>query len=471
MNSLRRPALLAAVYLGTFMAVLDISIVHVALPTLQHTFDTDFAGLQWVVDAYALCLSAFILSTGPLADRYGQKRCWLVGVALFTLGSALCALAGNLSWLLGGRVVQGLGGALLIPGALAILARAFPEPAKRAHVIGGWSSFTALSLILGPLLGGTLVELFSWQSIFLINLPLGVIALGCGLWGIGEASHPDQAAFDPGGQILSVLWLGALTFGLISAGQRGWTAALTVFALTLALLGLVLFLWVEKRVKRPLLPLDLFRTPLFSLANLSAFVLGFSIYSSLFFFSLFLQQAQGLGAAQTGLRMMPQFVVSGLVSFCFGRLSQRFSPLDLMRHGLAIAGVALLLMLTLGPHTPYALMGVLLALLGVGAGLTTPANGMVVMAAVPHQRSGSASATMNAARQTGMVVGIALLGALMHLRAGGLMAQTAPAIATDAYAQAIAAGFHLAMAGAGLACLAVAALLFKAKPPPSSLNR
>jgi MFS family permease len=299
----RRIALVAAVYLGSFIATLDVSIVNVALPTLQRALATDLAGLQWVIDIYALCLSAFILSAGPVGDRYGRKRAWLAGVVVFTLGSAMCAMAGNLSTLLAGRAVQGVAGALMIPGALSLLAHAFPEPASRARVIGGWSSFTALSLILGPMLGGLLVDHAGWQSIFLINLPIGVLTVGLGLWGIRESSHPEHAALDPLGQVLSVLWLGALTYGLIAAGEYGWGSGRAATALVAAAIGLALFLMVEARVARPLLPLALFRDARFSATNFASFVLGFSSYASLFFFSLFLQQVQGWSPSDTGWRL------------------------------------------------------------------------------------------------------------------------------------------------------------------------
>ncbi|OKN80484.1 hypothetical protein AM443_001496 [Pseudomonas aeruginosa] len=254
MNPSRRVALVAAIYLGTFIASLDISIVNLALPTLQYALDTDLAGLQWVVDAYALCLSAFMLSSGPLSDRYGRKLTWLLGVGLFSFGSLLCALATSLPLLLFGRAVQGIAGALLIPGALSILTQAFHDPGQRAQVIGGWTSFSALSLILGPLLGGLLVEHAGWQSIFLINLPLGLLALALGLWGIEETAHPEHAAFDPLGQLLSVVWLGALTYALIAAGEGGWLSPTAWPALLLAGVGLLGFLFVERRTARPLLP-------------------------------------------------------------------------------------------------------------------------------------------------------------------------------------------------------------------------
>ncbi|WP_186828381.1 MFS transporter [Pseudomonas chlororaphis] len=484
MDRYRRTALVSAAYLGTFLASLDISIVNVALPTLQHALKTDIAGLQWVVNAYAICLSAFMLSAGPLGDRYGHKRCWLFGVTLFTAGSALCALAGDLPLLLLGRAVQGVAGALLIPGAMPILSHAFPDPRQRAHVIGGWSAFSALALILGPLVGGLLLESVGWQSIFLINLPLGLLAIALGAWGIAERKHPEHAALDPAGQLLSVLWLGALTYGLIVAGEQGFDGPAALLSLGVAALALLAFGRVERKVPRPLVPLQLFRHRPFAVANLASFILGFSCYSSLFFFSLFLQQIQGWSAAETGVRMLPQFVVTGCVSVCFGRLSGRWPVQPLMIAGYGLIGLSMTAMTGFDGHTPYWLVGSLFALLGLGMGLAVPATGLVVMGCAPPERAGIASATMNALRQTGMSVGIALLGTLMSAQAVRQLSATAGAngfadaasLAREAvhrhllpaqspgfaelYGAAMTSGFHLAMLVAGgISLLAMGLLL------------
>ncbi|WP_434987843.1 MFS transporter [Pseudomonas protegens] len=483
MQRYRRPALVAAAYLGTFLASLDISIVNVALPTLQQALATDLGGLQWVVNAYAICLSAFMLSAGPLGDRFGHKRCWLIGVLLFCLGSALCALAQELSLLLAGRAVQGLAGALLIPGAMPILSHAFPEPRQRAHVIGGWSAFSALALILGPLLGGLLLEHLGWQSIFLINLPIGLLALALGGWGISERKYPQHAALDPQGQILSVLCLGALTYGLIVAGEDGFGSREALTSLLLATLALLALIQVERRVQRPLVPVALFRQRPFAVANLASFILGFSCYSSLFFFSIFLQQIQGWSAADTGLRMLPQFVVTGVVSMLFGRLHRRIPLPWLMVGGYGLVGLAMSAMAGFDAHTPYWRVGSLFGLLGLGMGLAVPATGLVVMACAPAERAGIASASMNALRQTGMSVGIALLGSLMSARAVQVFSESGAAagfdgaaelarqavtehrlplhdpLFADLYGAAMTSGFRLAMALAGCASLLAMGLL------------
>lgn len=487
MTQARRPVLVAAVYLGTFMAALDISIVSVALPSIQTALRTDLAGLQWVVGAYALCLSAFMLSAGPIGDRYGRKRSWLAGVVIFMAGSVVCAAAQNLMTLVTGCAIQGIAGAFLIPGALSILTQAFPEPGERAHVIGGWSSFSAISLVLGPILGGILVDHWGWPSIFLINLPLGLVALGCGLAGITESADPDHAALDPAGQLLSMIVLGLVTYGLITAGSSGWAGAATLAALAAGLLAFLGFIAVETRTARPLLPLDLFRDPAFAATNAASFILGFAGYSSLFFISLLLQRAQGWSATAAGWGMAPQFVLMAGVSALFGRLAARHGAQRLMVLGYALVGLAMLGMAAITQATPYAALALLLGGLGIGMGLAVPATGAMIMQSVPRQRSGMASATMNALRQAGMTIGVALLGTVMTLKAVGLLTGTlqsagiadAAEVASLALARheiaaglaidptrfqamagaAVAGGFQMAMLCAGLAGLLAVALL------------
>ncbi len=490
MHSLRRVSLVAAICLGTFMTSLDISIVNVALPAMQTALNTTLSGLQWVVDAYALCLSACIISSGPLSERFGHKRVWLCGIALFTVGSALCALAGSLPALLAGRVVQGIAGAAIIPGALSLLTRAFPDELQRIRVIGIWSAVSALSLVAGPLLGGILVHITRWPAIFLINLPIGIVTLLLGHYGLRESASRARLSLDPAGQLLSVLWLGALTYGLIASGEHGWRSPLSAGSLLAALLLFAAFLRVEKFALRPLLPLDMFRNADFTVCNLASAVLGFSAYSSVFFVSLFLQQAQGWNALETGWRMAPEFVAMAMVAMIFGRLSARFSVLMMAVAGYALMALGLLLMSELEASSPALFVALLLAILGAGMGLAMPATSALVMRTAPAERTGIASAIMNALRQAGMTLGIALLGTLMNLHAQSVLAaslRTARFSQPEALAhaaivehrwpagvegeklmseitRAVASGFGSAMLWAGLVSLAMAMLLMVRHP-------
>lgn len=477
MQPSRRRVLVAAVYLGTFMATLAISIVTVALPTIQASLKTDLSGLQWVVGSYALCLSAFMLSSGPISDRYGRRRVWLIGVVLFSIGSAISAAASSLGILIAGSALQGVAGALVIPGALSILTQAFADPAQRAHVIGGWASFSAVSLVIGPMLGGILVDNVGWSSIFLINIPIGALVIALGLWGITESADPDHAALDPAGQALSIVFLGALTYALIGAGHAGWTSPPIAGALAVAIAAFVAFIAIELRAARPVLPVDLFRDGTFAAVNFASFALGFSGYSSLFFFSLFLQQVQGLSATAAGWRMAPVFVAMAFTSSLFGKLSSWCGTRWPMIVGYVLLGGSMLAMALFTPDTSYTIIATVFAIQGIGMGLAVPSTGAAAMAAAPRERSGTASATMNALRQGGMTIGIALLGTLMSIRAissmtdylsstnttdipgaatmavrqhtmpGGL--DMAPELFRSLLAEAIGQGFSLAMACAG----------------------
>jgi len=501
MSLSRRSVAVLAVYLGSCMATLAISIVTVALPAIQIGFGADLAGLQWVVGAYALSLSAFMLSAGPIGDRYGRKRAWLSGVVLFTLGSAIAAAAPSLAVLIAGCALQGLAGALVIPGALSVLTQAFPDPTARAHVIGGWSSFSAVSLILGPMIGGVLVDTVDWRSVFLINLPVGALAFGFGLHGISESADPDHAALDPAGQILSAVCLGALTYALIAAGG-GWATPATLIGFGIAAAALLLFVAVERRAARPLVPVDLFRDLAFAAVNFASFALGFSGYSSLFLFSLFLQQAQGWSASEAGGGMAPVFAVTAIVSLLFGRLATRFGLRGLMIVGYVLLGIAMLMMSSFTATTPYTVVAPLFALLGAGMGLAVPATGAATMAVAPRERSGVASATMNALRQSGMTISVALLGTVLatssiasltgaltdaHIAGAAELAgaavrrhqmpgalDMAPATFRSMLAAALAQGFSAAATLAGLFALLAAATLVvaalqarRARPPPA----
>ncbi|QSV15877.1 MFS transporter [Photobacterium ganghwense] len=483
MQRYRTHALVIAAYLGTFLSTLDISIVNVALPTLQEALHADMAGLQWIINIYAIALSAVMLSAGPLGDKYGHKRVWLGSVALFVIGSVICAFASDLNTLLWGRGVQGVAGALLIPGAMPILTHAFPDPRQRARAIGGWSACSALSLVSGPLIGGLLIEHIGWSSIFLVNVPIGIIAALLGAWGIVERKHPEHAAFDPVGQILSMIWLGMLSYALIEVGEHGASTEKVLLPLSCAAVAFVAFVWIELTVKRPLFPILLFRNISLAVANLASFALGFSAYASLFFLSLYLQQAQGDTPLTAGWHLMPQFMVMGGASLLFGRMAQNISLKKLMVGGYALIGVSLCSMSLFTANTPYLIVGSILAILGLGMGLSVPATGMMVMSYAPAERAGIASATMNALRQIGMTLGIAVLGSIMSIYAIQQMAevvssnnmQNAVEIAQraivsnelppgqerllSAYRASMAAGFGMVMFCTGLLSVLTAVLL------------
>jgi MFS transporter, DHA2 family, methylenomycin A resistance protein len=494
--------LLVAVFTGPFMALLDLSIVTVALPAMQASLHATFSALQWVIDGYTLALSALLLTAGSLGDRYGRKRLYLAGIALFTVGSAICAAAPGAGVLVAGRVIQGAAATSLIPGSLSILTQAFPDPARRARMFGLWGGVGSVGVALGPVLGGVLADEVGWWAIFLINLPVGILAVILGARSITESADPAHAAVDLAGQVTGIAWLGALTFGLIEGGSHGWSAAITVVPLVLAAIALAAFLVVESRSARPMLPLALFRRPAFATASLASFALGFGAYSVFTFMSLYLQDVQGYSAVSAGLRYLPLCATIAVVSVLAGRLVGRFGSARSMAVGYGITGAALVAMVGFGPATGYLVIAVVFAFLGAGMGLAITPTTAAAMGSVQRQRSGIASGTVNATRQAGSTLGIAVLGAIItslavtrlrraltghHLSrttaqriasatvtahgASGpaTSAGLAPGLLHQLYDTAFIGGLHVAVLTAGIITLLAAALaLFQLRRPPTA---
>ncbi|MFL6122463.1 MFS transporter [Actinophytocola sp.] len=433
-----------AIFLGTFMSLLDVSVVNVALPDMRVDLGADFSTVQWVVDSYTLCLSALILSGGSLADRYGRKRLYLGGLAVFTAGSLVCALAPVTAALVVGRIVQGVGAAAVAPGALSLLVQGFPEKRQQARMIGLWGACVALAVVVGPLVGGVLTDVFGWPAIFLVNLPLGVVAIVAGWRGIAESADPAHAGADPAGQVLAVGWLAALTYAVLEAGHRGWDSVLIRTLLAVAAALLAIFVVVERRAARPMLPGALFARPRFAVVTFSSFVLGFGAYGSFYLLSLFLQQVQGASAAVTGVEFLPYSLGIAAGSVLGGRIG---GP-RLMFAGYTMIGAGLLALLVVTRGTAYPVIGSLFAVLGVGMGFAITTTNSAGVTAVGRERSGTAAAIVNAARQTGTALGIAALGAIVNAHLSG---GDDPAAFTT--------GLHVSLALAGGLTLVAATLI------------
>lgn len=443
-----------AVFLGTFMSLLDVSVVNVALPDMRLDLGAGFSTVQWVVDSYTLCLSALILSGGSLADRYGRKRLYLGGLAVFTLGSLACALAPSTTALIAGRIVQGIGAAAVAPGALSLLVQGFPARRQQARMIGLWGACVALAVVVGPLVGGVLTETFGWPSIFLVNLPLGAVALVAGWRGITESADPEHAGADPAGQVLAVGWLAALTYAVLEAGHLGWGSPLILSLLAVAAVLLAVFFLVERKVARPMLPGALFARPRFAVVTFSSFVLGFGAYGSFYLLSLFLQQVQGASAAVTGAEFLPYSLGIAAGSVVGGRIGGD----RVMLAGYTMVGAGLLSLLVVTPATAYPLIGVLFVVLGVGMGFAITTTNSAGVGAVGRERSGTAAAIINAARQTGTALGIAALGAIVNAHMAG-----------GEDPSAFTAGLHVSLGLAGGLTLVAAASVASVRRPRLTL--
>ncbi|MER6784205.1 MFS transporter [Streptomyces sp. NPDC000658] len=414
-----RAVLLAVTCLGQFMVLLDNTIVGAALPDMQHRLHTQLTGLQWIVDAYVLLVAMLLLSGGVFADRFGRKRVYLTGVAVFTAASLLCSLAPSVGWLVAGRVLQGIGAAALAPASLALLAAAHPVPQERIKAIGLWAGLSGIGLAAGPVAGGLLTDAFGWPAIFLVNLPIGAVLLLVGLRSLEETRNPSAPAIDVPGTVLSVLTVGAMTYGLIEGGTRGWTSPVILGSFAAAVILLVAFIAVEARRSAPMLPLRLFGQRLFTVSNTAMAVVGFALMGSSFFFSQFFVYVQGSSILRAGLQTLPLSLGMVIVSPYAGRLAARYGFRIVVTTGLALAGLGLLALGSVHAHTGYSNVWWRLAMSGVGFALAmSPLTGASIQAVSP-QEGGLASGISSTTRQIGAVLGVAVLGAVVRSRQSG----------------------------------------------------
>ena len=402
---------LVAVCLGTFMLLLDITIVNVALPDIQRALNSSFSDLQWIVDAYALTLAAFLLTAGSLADMFGRRRLYLAGLVVFTFASVLCGFAVSTVMLQLSRALQGVGGAIMFAVSLALLADSF-RGKDRGVAFGAWGAVTGLAVAIGPLLGGVLTSGISWRWIFFVNAPIGIAAVIIALAKVAEsraaqASRPDWLGF-----ALFTVALASLVYGLIESNQRSFTDALVLGCLAVAAALLAVFVIVELRSAHPMFDMELFKLPTFSGGSVAAFGLSASIFSMLLYLVLYVQDILGYSPLATGVRLM---VLSGgilVTSTVAGRLTSRVPTRLLVGPGLIVVGIGLLLMRGLdgGSAWTHLIPGMIVG--GVGVGIVNPPLASTAVGVVPPQRAGMASGINSTFRQVGIATGIALLGTL-----------------------------------------------------------
>jgi MFS transporter, DHA2 family, methylenomycin A resistance protein len=443
---------LVAVCLGFFMIQVDATVVNVALPSIGHDVGGSFGGLQWVLDSYTLVLAAAMLGAGSLADRLGARRVFELGLIVFTLGSAACAVAPDLILLICARIVQGAGAAALLPCSLALTVHEFPAGPARARALGVWGGMGSLGMVCGPLFGGIAVGLVSWRLVFVINVPAGAVAMGLVRRFVRETSLAAGGRFDLAGMLLGTLGLGAAAAGFIEAGQLGWSAPLPTGLLAGAVFAGLLFVVAEQRAARPLVPLGLLRSRPFTAAVGVGFLFNFCFYGALFCLSLYLQRTRGEPALETGLLLVPLMLVVTLGALASGRLTARLGPRLPMLAGLGLAAVGAGLLSLLGSGVSLPVVLAASSLLGL-CSLAMPAMTSVAVGALDADRAGLASGVLNAARQSGGALGIAALGSL--LVAGGSGAgsgRRAGAAATTGHVN-LGSAMPLAVAGYVLAII------------------
>ena len=409
---------LAAVSFGLFMIMLDNTVVNVALPAIQSDLGADLSELQWVVAGYALTFAALMLIGGKLADAFGRRLIFVIGIAVFTGASLWCGLAGSSSELIAARVLQGAGAALMNPATLSIIAATFP-PRQRGTAIGIWAGVSALALAIGPLVGGLITEHVDWSWIFFVNVPVGIVAIAASFLFIDESRDETHTRLDLPGLATSAIGLFALTYALIEANTYGWTSARILGSFALAAVALVSFVLLERHQRNPMLPLELFRSGTYTGANLVVLLVALAMFGIFFFMSLYMQNVLGYSAVQTGAAFLPLTVLIILVAPIAGRTSDRIGSRGLMTAGMILIALQLAYFSQLGLDATFWTILPAFLVGGVGMALTMTPSAAAATRSVPVDKAGVGSAVLNAARQVGGSVGIAIMGAIVAAEAGG----------------------------------------------------
>ena len=409
---------LAAVSVGLFMIMLDNTVVNVALPSIQRDLDADLSELQWIVTGYALTFASLMLVGGKAADAYGRRRIFVLGIVVFTIASLLCGLATSSEMLIGARVLQGAGAALMNPATLSIIAATFP-PRQRGTAIGIWAGVSALALAIGPLVGGLITEHISWHWIFFVNVPVGAVGIVASYAFIDESRDETHVSLDLPGLATSAVGLFALTYGLIEANTYGWTSARIVGVFAVAGISLVSFVVIERRRREAMLPLDLFRSGTYTGANLVTLLVALAMFGVFFFVSLYMQNILGYSAVETGAAFLPLTILIILVAPVAGRSSDRFGSRGLMTTGMVLIALQLVMLSRLSADASF--WNLLPAFLvgGVGMALTMTPSAAAATRSVPVDKAGVGAAVLNSARQIGGTMGIAIMGAIMAAEIGG----------------------------------------------------
>jgi EmrB/QacA subfamily drug resistance transporter len=395
------------------MAFIDGTVVNVALPALQANLNATAADVQWVIESYALLLSALLLVGGSLGDHYGRRRIFLLGVVIFAVASGLCGFAGNIGQLIAARALQGFGAALLVPGSLAIISNSFSEQ-ERGRAIGVWSGFSAITTGIGPVLGGWLIEHVSWRAVFFINLPLALVVILISFRHVAENSDRKVGPVDWLGAILAAVGLGALVFGLIESSQVGFNDRLMLIALAVGVVVFILFLLIESRLSSPMLPLTLFRSRTFAGTNLLTFLLYAALGGTLFFLPLNLIQVQNYSPTAAGAALLPFILIVSFLSRWAGGLVTRYGPKLPLVVGPAITAVGYLLFLLPGIGGNYwTNFFPPVAVLGLGMAITVAPLTTTVMSSISQNRAGIASGVNNAVARTASLIAIAVFGVVM----------------------------------------------------------
>ena len=411
---------LGAVAFGLFMIMLDNTVVNVALPSMARDLGVGLSELEWIVTGYALTFASVMLTGGKLADLLGRRLIFVVGLVIFTGASLACGLAESGEFLIGARIVQGVGAALMNPATLSIIAATFP-PHQRGMAIGIWAGVSALALAIGPLVGGLLTQHLNWNWIFFVNIPVGILAIVASFVLIRESKDESlEQRLDLPGLVTSGIGLFAFTYALIEANTYGWTSGRIIGAFLVAAVMLTAFVLLERHQRLPMLDLTLFRNGTFAGANLAILLVALAMFGVFFFVSLYMQGILGYSAVQAGAAFLPMTILIILVAPIAGKTSDRIGSRWLMTGGMLLVTAQLVYFSTLGATEKYVSLLPGLIVGGIGMALVMTPSAAAAVRALPVDKSGVGSAVLNAFRQVGGSIGIALMGAIMAHEVGGL---------------------------------------------------
>ncbi len=450
------------------MIMIDNTVVNVALPSIQRDLDIDLSALEWVVNAYALMFAVFLLTGGKLADYFGRRRVFSIGLATFIVASLFCGLATSGAWLISARAVQGLGAALMLPATLAIINATF-EPRERGLAIGIWTGVAASALAIGPLIGGLFTDTIGWSWIFYVNVPVGLAGIiGARPLLTESRDRTAEQRLDVPGLLISGLALFALTFALVEGNGYGWSSPTILALLTIALAGLAAFVALELRQRAPMLDLRLFRNRTFSGATGVALLQTFSMFGMFLFVAIYMQRVLGYSALATGAAILPQTVLIMFMAPAAGRLVNKVGSRWLMTIGLSLNAVALLLLTRLGTDSDYFDLLPTFVISGVRMPLITTPMTAAVLSAVAVDKSGVGSAVLTTARQLGIALGIAVMGAIIASQTGEIaVGSGSPQAFVDGFTTALAVGAGVSFAGA---LVAVTTIRRIERPPTVSMR-
>ena len=409
----RRGLILAVCCLSVCVTGIDITIVNVALPSIAADLHASISSLQWSIDAYTLVIACLLLLSGSLADRFGRKRIFQLGLTLFTLSSLLCGLAPGVGWLIGFRALQAVGGSMLNPVAMSIIVSVYTDRRDRARAVGVWGSTIGITIAAGPVLGGVLVNALDWRSVFWVNVPVGIAAILLTQLFVPESRAGRPRAYDPPGQLLIIAVFASIIFATIEGPRRGWGSPLIVGLYVFAVVAVAALIAVESHRPEPVLDLRFFRSPPFSGANVIALAISASLGGFLFLNTLYLQDVRRYSPLRAGLMIIPLAAGQGVAAQISGRLVGSRGPRIPLVLGGALLAAGAFLLVPMSLHTSNAYLLITYAVFGLGAGLVAPPITNTAVSGLPRDQAGVAGALASSARQFGIAIGVAITGSIV----------------------------------------------------------